>query len=116
MDLQSLKAQHPETYAAAVKQGTDIERDRVTAHLTMGGASGDMKTACKAIEDGSPMTATLQATYMTAGMNRKDTANRQEDDAGANAADDASSSDDLGDPAEDVLSIIEAKLGIQGGK
>ncbi len=112
MDLKQLQAQHPETFAAAVQQGTTEERDRVNAHLMMGKSSGDMKTACTAIEDGSGMTATLQATYMTAGMNRSDVAGRQKDDLGADAGDKATTLDDLGADAGDVVSMVEAKLGI----
>ena len=112
MDLKQLQAQHPETFAAAVQQGTTEERDRVSAHLMMGESSGDMKTASASIKDGSAMTATLQATYMTAGMNRSDVASRQDDDAGANAGDNANAQDDNGDQAGDVASLIESKLGI----
>ena len=60
MDLKQLQAQHPETFAAAVQQGTTEERDRVSAHLMMGESSGDMKTASASIKDGSGMTATIQ--------------------------------------------------------
>lgn len=112
MDLKQLQAQHPETYAAAVQQGATEERDRVTAHLTMGNASGDMKTACSAIEDGSAMTATLQATYMTAGMNRSDVTTRQGEDAEANAGDNANAQEENGDQGSDVASLIESKLGL----
>lgn len=112
MDLKQLQAQHPETFAAAVQQGTDIERDRVSAHLIMGQSSGAMETACTAIKDGSAMTATLQATYMTAGINRSDVSNRQDDDAGAGAGDNANAQDDNGNQADDVLSIVESKLGL----
>lgn len=68
MDLQELKAKHPETYQAAFNEGVAKERDRVSAHLTMGDASKDMKTAIDAVKDGSEMTASLQATYLAAGM------------------------------------------------
>lgn len=112
MDLKQLQAQHPETFAAAVQKGTTEERDRVSAHLMMGESSGDMKTACTAIKDGSAMTAVLQATYMTAGMNRSDVANRQGDDADADAGDNANAQDDNDDNAGDVASIIEASLGL----
>lgn len=113
MDLKQLQAQHPETFAAAVQQGTTEERDRVSAHLMMGESSGDMKTASASIKDGSGMTATLQATYMTAGMNRSDVATRQDDDAGANAGDNANADDsNEGAQAIDVASLIEAKLGL----
>ena len=95
MDLQTLKAQHPDVYAAAAQEGRTEERDRVGAHLTMGEASGDMKTAIDAVQDGSAMTATLQAKYMAAGMNRSDVQARQDDDdAEANAGDDANAGEE----------------------
>ena len=79
MDLITLRAQHPDIYAEAIALGVSQERDRVSAHLTMGEASGDTKTAFGAIKDGSEMTANLQATYMAAGMNKRDIDARQAD-------------------------------------
>jgi len=70
MDLDKLKAEHPDVYRAAVDHGVAQERDRVSAHLIMGQSSGDMETATKAIEDGSQMTASLSAKYQAAGMRR----------------------------------------------
>lgn len=90
MDRQTLKAQHPDVYATVMEEGVTQERDRVAAHLTMGEASGDMKTAVGAINEGSIMTASLQATYMAAGMNRSDISSRQDDDVDADAGDGAS--------------------------
>ncbi len=113
MDLNTLKAQHPDVYAAALQEGVNSERDRVSAHLTMGAASGDMETALKAVKEGSEMTATLQATYLAAGMNRQDQQNRQDDDAGANAADGADEGSQAS-ASEDVLSAVEDQLGITG--
>lgn len=112
MDLKQLKAQHPDAYAAAVQEGIEQERDRVTAHITMGEASGDTKTAHTAIKDGSAMTATLQAAYMTAGMNRSDVARRQEDDASADAGDNANASDTQ-DAGDEVARLVEARLGVE---
>jgi ClpP class serine protease len=114
MDLKILKAQHPDVYAAAVQEGADQERDRVTAHLIMGEKSGAMETASKAIKDGEPMTATLQATYLTAGMNRSDVSTRQEEDAAASAADNANASDNGADASDNVASLVEARLGVTG--
>ena len=114
MDIKELMAQHPETYAAAVNIGATEERDRVSAHLIMGETSGDMKTACTAIKEGSGMTATLQATYMVAGMNRSDMSKRNEDDLNANAGDGANADDKDKDLPSDVASLIEAKLGMEG--
>ena len=113
MDLTTLKAQHPDVYAAAMQEGVTQERDRVTAHLTMGEASGDMTTALAAVNDGSNMTASLQAKYMAAGLNRRDRQNRQDDDAAAAAAaDGALAGQDGADAADQVLALVETKLGI----
>lgn len=86
MDLKTLKAQHPELVEALIKEGATAERDRVTAHLTMGEASGDMKTAIAAIQAGDAMTISLQAKYMAAGMNRRDVSAHAADSAEAAAA------------------------------
>lgn len=115
MDLQTLKAQHPDVYAAAVQEGRDQERDRVGAHLKMGEASGDMKTAIGAIGDGSAMTATLQATYLAAGMNRSDVQARQDDDAEASAADEANASDADAEAAagDNILTLAAEFCGVE---
>ena len=114
MDLNTLKAQHPDVYAAAMQEGVSSERDRVSAHLTMGNASGDMETALKAVNEGSEMTATLQATYLAAGMNRQDQQNRQEDDNAANAGDNANEGENSADASSLVLIAVEDQLGISG--
>lgn len=111
MDLGKLKAEHPDVYAAAVQQGVTQERDRVSAHLVMGEASGDMKTACSSIKDGSGMTATLQSTYMAAGMNRQDTNNRSDDDASASSAADGADSDDNLDAKATEADTVATELG-----
>lgn len=115
MDLQTLKAQHPAVYAAAVQEGTAQERDRVSAHLTMGKASGDMDTAISAVEDGSAMTATLQAKYMAAGMNRADVQARQRDDTEAGAADKAKASNGDAEAAAgaNILAQAAERCGVE---
>lgn len=112
MDLKTLQAQHPDVYAAAVEAGRTEERDRVSAHLTMGEASGDMKTALAAVADGSLMTAGLTAKYMAAGMGRRDQSNRQDDDAAASAAADEAAAAAESTSGEDVLALVEQRLGI----
>lgn len=95
MTPSELRAAHPDTYATIRAEGTaegaQAENDRINAHLIMGAASGDMKTAMAAAADGSEMTATLRATYDAASMNRRDLAARtgDEDDLGG-------AGDDLG--------------------
>ena len=101
MDINELKTQHPATFAAAVQMGAEQERDRVSAHLTMGEASGDMATATAAIADGSEMTALLNAKYMAAGMKKSEQTARVEDnpdDLGTSATAGAD-----GPKAEDVV-------------
>jgi ClpP class serine protease len=87
MDLKKLKAEHGDLYAAVVAEGVAIgvgqNQDRVSAHLTLGTASGDMETAIAAINDGTEMTATMQSTYMAAGMRRAEIAARESDDTDA---------------------------------
>lgn len=107
VDISTIEKEYPEVYKAIFQAGIDSERDRVNAHLTMGEASGDMKTACGAIKDGSVMTATLQAKYLTAGMNRSDINDRQEDNVDVDTG-----KENGKDSGEEVLAIIEDRLGI----
>ena len=86
MDLQTLRATHANVYAEVLQLGVSQERERASAHLIMGEGSGDMATAIAAVQDGSEMTASIQARYMTAGMNRNDIAAATGDDDAAAAA------------------------------
>lgn len=79
MDLMTLRAQHPQLCDELEALGVAKERDRVLAHLTMGERARAMDTAVKAIRAGDGMTLTLQAEYLTAGMNARDTQARQVD-------------------------------------
>lgn len=115
MDLNELRRDHSEIYAQAVQIGTDAERDRVTAHLKMGQGFGAMDIAAKAIADGSDMTATLNAEYMTAGRNKADLDDVAADDnatgaAADKAAQNEASAADLDQEA--VVQSVEGALGI----
>ena len=77
MDLNTLKAEHPEVFRAAAdigrseghEAGVKAERDRVTAHMQMGEASGDMEAAAKFIKEGNSFTEqSVQAHYMSSSM------------------------------------------------
>jgi len=112
MDMKTLKASHPDLFSAAVAEGVTGERDRVIAHLTMGESSGAMETAIGAIKAGDVMTATLQATYMSAGMARTDVGNRgNDDDDAGNAADGANDDASNVDAADTVAAMVETQLG-----
>lgn len=79
MNISQFKAEHPELFAEVVAVGMTQERERVSAHLTMGEASGDMVLAMASINDGSEMSATINAKYMAAHMKRKETNDRNEE-------------------------------------
>jgi hypothetical protein len=108
MDLKTLKASHPDLVEALHNEGASSERDRVNAHLTMGEASGDLKTAFAAIKSGDGMTATLQATYLAAGMNRRDQNNRTADDQ---AVTEATAGAAGAAPARDLGDLIADQIG-----
>ena len=80
MNLQELQAKHPELYKAVFDAGVASEKDRVSAHLTLGEACGDIKTAISAIEKGDALTASYQAQYMAAGMKNNQIGARQTDE------------------------------------
>lgn len=111
MDLETLKREHPALYAAARQAGVAEERDRVVGHLTLGESSGAMKVACAAIKDGSLLTATLQATYMAAGMNRQDVTARQTDEEQAGAGDGASTAALADTAGAQVAAVVEGLIG-----
>lgn len=116
MDLATLKAQHPDVYAAAMQEGVTAERERVTAHLTLGEASGALGTALAAVKSGGAYTLATQADYLAAGMNRTSQQDRQTDSAAAAAAVAAAAdqpSDAEATGAEQVLAILESELGIK---
>lgn len=111
-NLQDLQAQHPDLYQAAVKIGAEQERDRVNAHLINGQSCDAMDIALAAIEDGSPMTQTLQAKYNAAGRNKADKAERQTATEAAAAVakganEEAPTEKDLGDS---VVAILKGEV------
>lgn len=118
MDITQLQATHPQLFAEVIKkgeaQGVESERDRVSSHLVMGSSSGDMKTAIEAIKEGSEMTATLQATYLSAGMNRSDISARANEDLAATAGDNANQELPQGaDEGAEVLAILQENIGAE---
>jgi ClpP class serine protease len=128
MDLRTLKAQHPDVYDAAVAEGVTAERDRVSAHLTLGATGGDegMAVAMTAIEAGTGLNMTTQAKYTALALNRRDRDLRQTDDKGAqNAADNATAPktqqnvDPDAEPtptAENIGDIVAARMMAKRGK
>jgi len=79
MDLSTLKSEYPALFAEIVAIGVNQERDRVSSHLIMGQASGDMETAIAAVNDGHELTAKYTALYQAAALNRRDVQDRVDD-------------------------------------
>ena len=113
MNMADFKAEHADLYAEVFDLGVASEKDRVCAHLIMGEKSGDMKTAVQAINSGDGMTATIQAKYLTAAMNKSDISSRHEENAGSVVATEPEEIEDLG---AQVCDLIEKELGIAVGE
>ncbi|RLI84237.1 MAG: hypothetical protein DRP01_08285 [Archaeoglobales archaeon] len=112
MDIKTLRESHPEVYAEVFDLGATAERDRVEAHLVMGEASGDLKTAHTAIADGSVMTEKLRSQYLAAGLNRRDIEARQADDPEVAAGDGAAAPIGEAD-GEKVAAVVAEALGLE---
>lgn len=113
MTLEELKAQFPALYKAAVDEGVNQERDRVTAHLVMGEQAGALDIATKAIKEGQGMTMTLQSEYMAAGMNKRDMDSRDEDDRDNNPGSPEAQKDKDKAASARILSGVAEKMGLE---
>lgn len=88
MDLTTLKAEHPDAYAAAVQVGVTQEGERVQAHLTLANAYGAdaMDIAIECINGGKDCGQLEQAKYIAAGAKANTLAVHAEGDEAAAAA------------------------------
>lgn len=78
-NLEDLRAQHPDLYAAAVADGVKQERDRCTAHVVLARGSGEWDAAASAIEAGEGITETVKAKHFAAQSNARLAAARAAD-------------------------------------
>ena len=76
MNLETLKREHPEVFAAVLALGVQKERDRVSAHLTLATASGDIAAATAHIAEGREVDSVVTAAHTAAHMNRQTEAAR----------------------------------------
>lgn len=112
MTLQELLTAHPNLCAELEARGAAREHDRACAHLTLGEACGDMSIAITAIKEKTEMTATVNAAYLAAGMNRRDTARAQADaDEAGVVADGAAGATTDKSLMEQGLDILAARRG-----
>ena len=117
MDLEKLKAEHPNVFAEAVAEGVaegvKKERDRVVAHINMGEAADAMDIATKAIQDGDEFSMTIQSQYMAATLNKNDSDDRTKDEIEAAAAADKANAADKADANtknDEVLDLVGAEM------
>ncbi len=84
MDLETLRAQHPDVFKAASAEGEAKERKRVCGHLKMADSTGATKVAFEAIREGKSLfDEDVHADYMSHALAKKDQDNRQSDSDGA---------------------------------
>lgn len=116
MNLNELRTEHPTLIAEAIEIGRLAEVDRVSAHMKMGIAYGAMDIAAKAITEGAPFSAALQADYMSAGRNADVLDDSAADDAATAAATDAATTatdtNAADAQAEAVLAKVQSNLGV----
>jgi ClpP class serine protease len=79
MDIHTLKAEHPALYAKAFADGEAAEHLRVTSHLKLGEACGNVAVALAPIRNRVSI-ADAQSDYLAAHMTRTGQAARQADD------------------------------------
>ena len=70
MNLDQLKSEHPEAYAAAVAVGAKSERERVCAHLDLGSEAGAMDVAIEAVKAGDDLGNAQIAKYHVAKLSQ----------------------------------------------
>jgi capsid assembly protease len=125
MDIKTLRRDHRECYdeifSAGEAAGVAKERDRVTAHLTLGATGGPkgVEVAHKAIREGTELTATVNAEYVSAAINQRDIGARQEDatkvKTGTANAEAAEELDEDAAYAKAVVERLEASKGKKKG-
>lgn len=117
MDLNTLKAEHAALYAQVIAlgvaegiaSGVTKERERVSAHVVMGNASGDVELAMSNISEGVEHTAATNAAYMAAQM----TKNAQTDRAGESEGDlETTAEETEGDHEQALANALAAKVGV----
>lgn len=116
MDLATLKAQHPDVYDAAVKEGVDQERDRAGAFLEAGKMAGDYKAAHEDIANGVDFSNVKSMEYLRKAQNNADISGRDQDREDTDAAADAGAAPNAQPNGEDdeetaVQDAVAASLG-----
>jgi ClpP class serine protease len=111
MSIKELKAQHPDLFAEVFEEGRKAgvagERERVSAHLTLGKASGALDVAHEAIERGADLGQAMQAKYLAAGMNKTSADARTTEGKDAAAAVAGAVTQDAPDLGDQAVTLIK---------
>lgn len=113
MNLETLRAQHPDLCLQIADEAVATERDRSQEHLIMGKECGDLETALAAVADGSKMTGALRAKYLTAGINAADIRARANDNILAGGADTVDNKTDEEADSSKVLHMMADICGVE---
>lgn len=105
MDLNELKAKYPDLCAQAASEGVatalQTERDRVSAHLAVGEASGDMETTLAAIKSGEGYTDLVKAKHDAFAMKATAATDRKLDEGDLESGDSQTTKPKTGASLED---------------
>ncbi|GKS14780.1 hypothetical protein YDYSY3_57800 [Paenibacillus chitinolyticus] len=109
MNMDELKAKHPELFAQVLNQGVTQERERVKGIQALAGAPGAAEIVAKAISEGMEAgQAAMEYVKAQAAMRHDEGTRRAEDSAASNAAR-VPVGDPLGDnPSDDAKAEAEA--------
>lgn len=109
MNMDELKAKHPELFAQVLNQGVTQERERVKGIQALAGAPGASEIVAKAISEGMEAgEAAMEYVKAQAAM-RQDEGTRRADDSAASNAARVPVGDPLGDkPSDDAKAEAEA--------
>ncbi len=110
MNLNKLRAEHPDLYNEVMSLGQKKEQVRVTGHIKLGVASGDVELAHKSIAEGSSV-EDVSASYMAAAMSKN---NIDQSDSDANDIPPLTPTQDPSDKAiaEQVVAAVEQLTGV----
>jgi len=114
MNLQELKAAHPELVEAIKAEAVGEEQERVNAHLVLGEASGDMAQAVKDIQAGKKVTQETNAYHTAASIRAARAANLVGDNASADLGATAAAPVEVSDEDKRMQAIADGMTWADG--
>lgn len=108
MDLNELKAKHPDLYNEIINLGVTQERNRITELNALAGAPGAAEIVAKAIEDGKTAGETAMEIVKASKERISDEAKRRNNDAKNSGIDQVDPDEAPGTPNPEAVSQAEA--------